>query len=70
MDAVSEQEHYVACSVDVPRLDKVPAAFAAQCQLSDEAIQSLVINSGVGVVIPMFMPDYVTTAESRGKVCR
>ena len=70
MGAVSEQEHYMARSADMPKLDKVSAAFVAKGQISDEAIQSLVINSGVGVAIPMFMPDYVTTAESRGKVCR
>ena len=51
----------------MPKLDKVPAAFVAQGQFSDEAIQSPVINSGEGVAIPMFMPDSVTTAKSKAK---
>ena len=49
------------------KLDKVSAAFVAQGQFSDEAIQSLTISSGVGVVIPMLMPDSVTTAKSKAK---
>ena len=51
----------------MPKLDKVSAAFVAQGQVSDEVIQSLTINSGVGVAIPMFMPDSVTTAKSKAK---
>ena len=66
-DAVSDQDHYLARSVDMPKLDKVSAAFVAQGIFSDETIQSLEINSGVGVVLPMFMPDSVTTAESKAK---
>ena len=63
---VAKSRDFMFRSVDVPRLEKVVAAFIGNAMFSDENISSLEIDSSEGGwIVPMFLPDSASTAKAK-----
>ena len=66
-DSIADTPHYLARLCDMPKIEKITAAYIAQAQFSDEAIKSLDMTTSRGVVVPALMPDSATTAAAKSE---
>ena len=66
-DSIADTSHYLARLCDMPKIEKITAAYIAQGQFSDEAIKSLDMTTSRGVVVPALMPDSATTAAAKSE---
>ena len=64
-ETISDMDYFPARAVEVPKLDKLSAAFVAQAQISNDVTKSLAINSGIGVIIAILILDSAATVGTK-----
>ena len=66
-DMLSDQDHYLGHTSDLPNSDKMTQAFIATATFSKELIRSLLIDANDGAVVPMLMPSSAATAAEKAE---